>query len=116
MWYFRSRMKTTQSMALRRVSRPLPFGRRGHARSHDQALTRLTGSLLGRLLAETENPVLHASLRRAAAEAESLAWLTPVPLLVLPSLLEEKARAARFYATRQAELREASREWVSLTE
>ncbi|MBX3746330.1 MAG: hypothetical protein KF833_13575 [Verrucomicrobiae bacterium] len=109
-------MKTTQSTALRRVSRPQPFGRRGHARPNDQALTHLTGTILRRLLAETENPVLHASLRRAAAEAESLAWLTSVPLLVLPTLLEEKARAARFYATRQAELREASREWVSLTE
>ncbi len=80
------------------------------------ALTRLTGRLLRQKLAETDNPVVKAALQRAAAEAESLAWLSPFPLWSLPALLEEKARQARFYAVRQAELREASREWVSLAE
>ena len=60
--------------------------------------------------------MLQVGLRRAAAEAESLAWLTPAPLLVLPVLFEEKVREARFYATRQAELRESSREWLALSE
>jgi hypothetical protein len=77
---------------------------------------RLRGRLLRPLLAGTNNPVLQAGLRRAAAEAESLAWLTPFPLLVLPGLLEEKVRGARHYAIRQAELRESSRGWLSLAE
>lgn len=33
----------------------------------------------------------------ASAEAEALAWQTPVPLLVLPSLLEEKLEGIRRY-------------------
>jgi len=77
---------------------------------------RLRGRLLRPLLAGTNNPVLQAGLRRAASEAESLAWLTPFPLLVLPVLFEEKVRKARHYAIRQAELRESTREWLSLTE
>ncbi len=85
-------------------------------RFFDPHLAGLTSSLLRRLLADTANPMLRAALHRAASEAESLAWLTPAPLLVLPILLEEKARAARFYSLRQAELREASREWFSLSE
>lgn len=60
--------------------------------------------------------MLRAALQRAAAEAESLAWLNPYPLLVLPLLLEEKAREARRYAARQAAFREASREWLTLSE
>jgi hypothetical protein len=80
------------------------------------ALTLLKKRLLRRLLADSANPQLHAGLRRAAAEAESLAWLTNFPLLVLPTLLEEKARNARLYASRQAALRDASREWSSLAE
>jgi len=77
---------------------------------------RLRGRLLRPLLAGTNNPVLQAGLRTAASEAESLAWLTPFPLLVLPVLFEEKVRKARHYAIRQAELRESTREWLSLTE
>lgn len=59
---------------------------------------------------------MQARLRQAAAEAESLAWLSPFPLLVLPALLEEKVREARLRAAKQAQLREASREWFSLAE
>lgn len=109
-------MKAANPKALRRMGRLPALNRRGPLRTGEGGLTRLKGRLLRRLLAETENPKLQLGLRRAAAEAESLAWLTTVPLLVLPALLEEKAREARLYATRQAELREASREWVSLSE
>jgi hypothetical protein len=86
------------------------------ARPGDADLARLRETLLAQLLEETRNPALRTALRRAALEAESVAWLTPIPLLVLPALLEEKARAARFYASRQAELRENSRDWITVTE
>lgn len=39
--------------------------------------------------------------RLAAIEAEALAWQTPVPLLVLPALLEEKLERVRGYEARQ---------------
>lgn len=109
-------MKAANPKALRRMGRLPATHRRVSNRTAEGGLTRLKGRLLRQLLAETENPRLQVGLRRAAAEAESLAWLTPVPLLVLPALLEEKAREARLYATRQAELRESSREWLSLSE
>ena len=109
-------MKATNPSAVRRLVRSQGSGRRVYPVSADRVLRRLKGRLLRRMLGETDNPRAHAALRRAAAEAESLAWLSPYPLLVLPVLLEEKAREARLYASRQAELYEASREWLSLAE
>ena len=102
--------------ALRPTVRPAER-RTPHPRgSSDSGLARLRDRLLRHTLAETDNPLLKAGLHRAAAEAESLAWLTPAPQLVLPVLFEEKVRKARLYAIRQAELRESSREWRSLSE
>ncbi len=48
------------------------------------------------------------SLRRAADEAASLAWLTPYPLLVLPVLFDELVDAAATRARRQADIRQRS--------
>lgn len=116
MCYGMGRMNSSETKALRRSGRNRAPAPRGSRWANERALGRLKLRLLRQLLDETRNPVLHASLHRAAAEAESLAWLSPVPLLVLPSLLEEKARAARRYASRQAELRAVSREWHSHAE
>jgi hypothetical protein len=58
-------------------------------------LERLKHRLLGELLRDAEAPTLFAPLRRAANEATALAETTAYPLLVLPALLEEKARTAR---------------------
>ncbi len=55
------------------------------------------------------SPDLTAPLRRAANEAAALAWLTPYALLVFPTLLEEKAQAARHQTLRQAGIRRRSR-------
>lgn len=55
-------------------------------------------------------------LRRAANEAAALAWLTPFPLLVLPVLFDEKARAARRKAERQARIRRETVGFLTLTE
>ncbi|HEY9173029.1 MAG TPA: hypothetical protein VI136_12145 [Verrucomicrobiae bacterium] len=47
-------------------------------------------------------------LRQAADEAASLAWLTPYPLLVLPTLLEELVDTAAARARKQADIRQRS--------
>ena len=67
-------------------------------------LDRLKDRLLQGLLSETEDSRLRPLLRQAATEASALAWTTAYPLLVLPSLLEEKAEGARRYAERQARI------------
>ena len=71
-----------------------------------------------RLLREELNAVneidLHARLRRAATEATALVWLTPYPLLLLPTLFAEKTRAARNQFLRQQNVRARSRDLLHL--
>ncbi len=71
-------------------------------------LERLKRKLLGELLGENPAPELNAPLRRAANEATALVWFTPFPLLLLPTLLEEKAAAARRQIIRQNQISELS--------
>lgn len=52
---------------------------------------------------------LLAALRRAANEAESLAWTTAFPSLIYPELFMEMARTARARALRQESVRRRSR-------
>ena len=72
-------------------------------------LDRLKDGLLLQLLNEATAPELNAPLRRAANEAAALAWLTPFPLLLFPTLLEEKAQTARKQVAKQARVRRRSR-------
>lgn len=72
-------------------------------------LEQLKQRLLRQLLEENSSADLTAPLRRAANEAAALAWLTPYSLLVFPTLLEEKAQAARHQSLRQARIRRRSR-------
>jgi len=65
------------------------------------ALGASRGRLLQQLLAPVAEPGLNTALRRAANEAASLAWFTPCPLLFFPTLLEEKAVAAKRQRDRQ---------------
>jgi hypothetical protein len=66
-----------------------------------------------RLLAERTKAVRALvpgdALRQAADEAASLAWLTPYPLLVLPTLFDELVHAAAARTRKQAEVRQRSR-------
>jgi hypothetical protein len=62
--------------------------------------------LLLNSLGELPNIRANVRLRRAANEAEALAWVTPYPLLVFPVLFEEKARAALAYARRQKQIQQ----------
>lgn len=72
--------------------------------------------LLAAELARTVTLETNVLLRRAANEAVALVWLTPFPLLLLPGLFEEKARAARLTVGKQALIRERSSELLVLAE
>ena len=71
---------------------------------------RLKNRLLAETLDEAERPELNTPLRRAANEAAALAWVTIYPLLVFPTLFEEKSRAAVRQAARQSRIYADSRE------
>jgi hypothetical protein len=79
-------------------------------------LDQLKNRLLARELERTTSLEQNVGLRRAANDAAALAWLTPYPLLLLPTLFEEKVRAARLKAGRQALIRERSSELLALAE
>ncbi len=64
-------------------------------------LERLKSQQLRVALATVATPALVPDLRRAANEAAALAWLEPFPLLVFPTLFQEKAQAAQRRVYRQ---------------
>jgi hypothetical protein len=84
---------------------PAPFRAR-----QDTELEGLKKHLLQQRLEAAWEPLHTNRLRRAADEAEALAWVTPYPLLVFPILFEEKAEAALLQAERQNQVRRRSRE------
>ena len=90
---------------------PLP-----HLPNAENELETLKNRLLRAELKRATTLDINVHLRRAANDAAALAWLTPYPLLVLPVLFDEKARAARKMASRAARIRERSEELLSLTE
>ena len=60
----------------------------------EEQLDSLKEQLLAPLLASVKNAALAEELRWVANEAAALAWLTTFPILVLPTLMEEKILAA----------------------
>jgi hypothetical protein len=76
--------------------------------TEENALERLKNRLLGEALFELEDPARSAYVRRAANEAAALAWATPYPLLVLPTLFSEKLDTALRQADRQDAVRRRS--------
>lgn len=77
--------------------------------TQDTELEQLKARLLRQLLAGDVTADLNVRLRRAANEAAALAWLEPYPLLVFPTLLEEKACTAQKQATKQRKVYQRSR-------
>jgi hypothetical protein len=75
----------------------------------ENELERLRGRLLRQALEETPGADAAVALRWAAQEAAALAGNTPYPLLLLPELFAEKARAGLARSTRQEIIRERSR-------
>jgi hypothetical protein len=66
--------------------------------------------LLANQIDQLERPELNPAIRRAANEAAALAWVSFYPLLVFPTLFEEKAAAALKHAERQDRIYAHSRE------
>jgi hypothetical protein len=62
--------------------------------TQETGLDVLKARLLLELLKGTADTDLYPRLRRAANDAAAVAWTTPFPLLVFPTLLDEKAREA----------------------
>lgn len=75
-------------------------------------LERLKNRLLRSFLATLATPEQIPLFRRAANEAAALAWLEPHPLLVFPTLFEEKLAAARKRSHRQGLVRSRSLAWM----
>lgn len=78
----------------------------------DTDLELLKNRLLQQALSGSVTTALVKPLRRAANEAAAIAWLEPLPLLVFPTLFEEKARIARKQAQRQERVQAQSSEWL----
>ncbi|HEX9046568.1 MAG TPA: hypothetical protein VF988_06030 [Verrucomicrobiae bacterium] len=87
---------------------PAPF-----RATQETEFERLKNRLLTERLLATGRPELNTPIRRAANEAAALAWVTFVPLLVFPTLFEEKIRAAIRQAERQAHIYATSPELVA---
>ena|ERR1051326_1972665 len=73
--------------------------------AQESDLERLKARLLQQALRQCNDPALNAPLRRAANDAAALAWVHWYPLLLFPTLFEEKARDAALQAMRQAAIR-----------
>ena len=77
-------------------------------------LEQLKTRLLSERLETLRDPEAAGQLRRAANEAAALAWVTRYPLLVFPALFAEKAEAALLRAERQEQVRQRSRELLTV--
>jgi hypothetical protein len=65
-------------------------------------------NLVNEALGETETLTLHAPLKQAANEAAGLAWTTAFPLLVFPTLFNEKVDQARLQQDRAERIKARS--------
>ena len=87
-------------------NRPQAAGLCGPAQNtNNPALSELRVRLLREALASPADAELSNLVRLAATEAEAQAWLTSFPLLVFPTLFEEKTQRVRGYVARQRRLR-----------
>jgi len=69
-------------------------------------IEQLKQKLMRRILEDTTNTELVRELARAGNEAAALAWFTVCPMLVLPTLLEEKLARALEHWQKQEQLRQ----------
>lgn len=85
------------------TERPAPY-----RRTEENELDRLKNRLLRQQLSEAAHSESIVTLRRAANEAASLAWLEPFPMLVFPELFAEKVSVASTSLERQRDIRTRS--------
>lgn len=96
--------KADPPTAFDRLSTRTPAARvrpREKRRRDDRALLHLRHRLVDQTLGQVQSLRLVEPIRRAAQEAEALAWMEEFPLLVFPCLFQEKLEAARFRTQRQ---------------
>jgi len=79
-----------------------------YRRTEENELDRLKNRLLRQELARATGANAVVTLRRAANEAASLAWLEPFPMLVFPELFAEKLTRAWTSLERQRDIRTRS--------
>jgi hypothetical protein len=72
----------------------------------------LQDNLVTEALGETETLALHGPLKQAANEAAGLAWTTPFPLLVFPTLFNEKVETARQRVERAQRIKAQTADFV----
>jgi len=98
----------------------LPSKRRRRGMRHAQGsvvsveLDELKRCLLFEHTRVVSDSEVQTRLRRAADDAASIAWATPYPLLVLPTLLDEKLSEARRKAEMQRSIYVRSQPITSL--
>jgi hypothetical protein len=78
-------------------------------------IEQLKDRLVADLLGITSNLAMNRHLVQAANEAAALAWLTPVPLLLLPVLIEEKVKEAQVRLERQKNVHHRSQQYWAIT-
>lgn len=102
-------MGTTVTTLSAEFAPEVDFEVRPHAvRSERQVeiarLEQLKLKLVAEWMRRTRNPETYATIRQAANEAVSLAWLSGLPLLMLPELLNEKVTTALNRLARQKQI------------
>ncbi len=80
----------------------------------ENGLELLKNRLLRDALYELGDARFNGYVRRAANEAAALAWVTPFPLLVFPTLFAEKTETALNQAERQISVRRRSLELLTV--
>jgi hypothetical protein len=106
-------MKTNTKRLTARFARSTRFTVTPVSAAADRArnvkrLDQLKDLLLRQHLATLPEADGRSALRHAANEAASLAWATPFPLLILPTLLEEKVEATARRMRQQEDIRRRS--------
>ncbi len=83
-----------------------------YRRTEENELDRLKNRLLRQELVRAASADAIVTLRRAANEAASLAWLEPFPMLVFPELFAEKRALAWTSLARQRDIRTRSAQFL----
>jgi hypothetical protein len=105
------RIPSPTSLERRFEERLAPEGRR--RRELSRRIEDLKVRLLRQQVMAAPNLELIPAIHRAANEAAAEAWFTPCPLLVFPTLLEEKVASAKQIAERQERIREQTRKLLA---
>jgi|SRR5213596_2107624 len=90
---------------LERCFEPNPLLLTSRRGALEAQLEQLKDRLLEPILNSVESVALAQELRQVANEAAALAWFTICPILVLPTLLEEKVGSALAWWERQENIR-----------